>query len=117
MHPVLIVDYQRHGGHSHKHDNHTNITFDASTIRLGRGVDFGPLYDDAADCGLFVRSHRTGKLAAYFLSESEGIVRDSEGDIRYWVLQPVRPSASMHHRNEVSHFDAYKNTKVTIWNT
>jgi len=42
------------------------------------------LYDDAADVGVWVRSHRTQKLMPFNLAK---ITKDAEGDIQFWTFE------------------------------
>lgn len=39
------------------------------------------LYDDAADFGVWVKSHKTNKLVPFSLQEQE---KDADGDTRFW---------------------------------
>lgn len=43
------------------------------------------LYDDACDAGIFIRSHKTGKVEAFYES---GVDRDREGDVAGWRFKP-----------------------------
>lgn len=48
-----------------------------------------PIYDDAADVGIYIRSHRTNKAQAFVLAET---VKDNEGDILMWKFQSTDPA-------------------------
>lgn len=43
-----------------------------------------PIYNDAADIGIAIRSHRTGKVERFYLTETE----TREGDILAWHFAP-----------------------------
>lgn len=104
--------------YSAKDFNFRNNQFTTFASDLGKDREFlGPIFDDAADIGFFVRSTKTGKLACYSFDESEGPKRDAEGDIQFWELKPVKRHPSMLHNNEIADFATYSNTKVVVFNT
>ena len=59
--------------------------------------DFGPLrdglwwlnrmYDDAADAGIAIRSHKTGKVERFYLERTE----ERDGDLMAWHFRPESP--------------------------
>ena len=58
---------------------------EASEMGLRPGHHWDRLYDDACDVGIVLRSHRTGELSRWFLSET---IKDADGDVTEWVLKP-----------------------------
>lgn len=42
------------------------------------------LYDDACDFGLWVKSHKTGNLEAFYYDET---CKDNDGDVSHWMLK------------------------------
>lgn len=65
--------------------NHlTNImVVDISELPIG---GFFPLYNDALDVGIRIRSHKTGRVYTYYLDE---VAQTDDGDIVQWVLRPI----------------------------
>lgn len=62
------------------------LSIDASQIgRPGQPL-FGQIYDDAADEGLRLISHKTGQEIRMAVCRTE---KDREGDVRYWCLKSV----------------------------
>lgn len=95
--------------------NFKNNQFTAFASDLGKGRNFsGPIYNDAADDGFFIKSTKTGKLACYALDEP---TTDGEGDIQYWEAKPVRKHHSLFNYDQIADFDTYSKTKVVIFNT
>jgi hypothetical protein len=45
----------------------------------------GPLYNDACDLGIAIRSHRTGAIVRFYLHEE--VKRD--GELQYMVFRPM----------------------------
>lgn len=64
--------------------------FIAEASDLGRGFNFGRVWDDSADEGLTLVSHTTGREVVCVVDHVE--VRD--GDILFWRLAPVNAPAS-----------------------
>jgi hypothetical protein len=62
------------------------LTAEASELGLRPGFSFSRLYDDACDVGLALRSHKTGMVTTWCLSDTE---KDGEGDVIRWVLVPT----------------------------
>ena len=50
------------------------------------------LWNDSMDLGFGMRSLKTGKVVYFTLLDIE---RDDEGDIRYWVFEPLRPTEAL----------------------
>lgn len=65
-------------------DHHT-IWCDMSD--LGPAFRFGQVWDDAADEGLTLVSHRTDHAVVYAVHEYR---TDSEGDLVAWILKPAK---------------------------
>lgn len=64
-------------------DSHTFIT-EASDLR---GIDFlGPIYNDAADQGFYMKSHKTGKVVLFVC---DGIVEGRDGEVTGWTYSCV----------------------------
>lgn len=63
-------------------------TFTAEASDLNHtGCNFlGRLYDDAADVGFCLVSHKTGAVEPFYL---DNVDRDREGDVRAWEFLPV----------------------------
>jgi hypothetical protein len=59
---------------------------EASTLFRASTYPFHQLYPDACDEGITLTSHVTGKVASFYLEETE---TDSEGDIGLWRLLPT----------------------------
>lgn len=79
---------------------------DISTLQAN-GVDpIAQLYHDACDQGFLMRSHRSGNIAVWYLSDTG---KDREGDTTHWTFKPTM--ATVHHNPVL--FDA----KVYVWNT
>lgn len=78
-----------------------SLVTEASDLGL-RG--FQPLYDDACDVGIALRSHRTGAVTRWHLAEEH--VRD--GDITHWTLRPT--TESVRQQPQIQHY------KLTIYN-
>lgn len=53
---------------------------------------FGRVYDDAADEGLTLVSHRTGAEVVFAVWADR---RDADGDVTSWELRPVREVGAM----------------------
>lgn len=53
---------------------------------FGRDFRFGQVYDDACDEGITIRSEHTGRTVVFGM---EDVVRDSDGDLLYWLLKPA----------------------------
>jgi hypothetical protein len=72
------------------HYDKATLTFseEASTCRFP-----GPyrLYDDAADEGVWVKSHKTGETLPFMLIEHD---KDREGDTRFWRFRCWRDSTT-----------------------
>ena len=59
---------------------------DASELK---GFPFcGRLYDDAADAGFVLVSHKTGRSQAYYLHEE---YQTENGEYTHWEFRPARP--------------------------
>lgn len=56
---------------------------EASDLQLNQ---FDRLYDDACDVGLAIGNPDTGRVATFYLAETD---TDGEGDIRFWRLLPT----------------------------
>ena len=65
---------------------------------------FNQLYDDACDCGMVIKSNKTGKEVTFYLSET---VYDSENCITHWTFLPVVDKNTP---------EGAKNTKVVVFN-
>lgn len=57
------------------------ISAEVSELEVGHSGFCGPLYDDAADVGLCIRSEKTTKITRWCLSN---IKRDGDNDILSW---------------------------------
>lgn len=84
----------------------------ASAMQRGWHLD-EQVYNDAADSGFAIRSHRTGKLAIFTLKSTD----EKEGEVRAWEYEAARKHESMMcSKNDIGPWDTYKNVKVTIFN-
>lgn len=71
------------------------------------------IFKDALDTGFAIMSKKTGKLAVYVRKN----VDTKDGDLRAWEFEAVQYHPEMFWpRNDVANFNAYKDTKVTIFN-
>ena len=59
----------------------------AEASDLGR-FNLGQLWNDSADAGIGIRSHRTGRVERFYVSHIE----EREGDLLTWELEPVNPN-------------------------
>lgn len=50
-----------------------------------------PLYNDACDVGIAIRSHHTNRVVRYYLA---GVDKDSEGDVAGWRYAVVQNDAA-----------------------
>ena len=75
--PALTVSTK--GVSYHGEDN--TLTCEASDIGLGRTIHEGPIFRDAADIGIFLRSHKTGVVVPFVYVDVE---HDNEGDVMAW---------------------------------
>lgn len=59
----------------------------------------GRIWDDAADIGYELISHRTGEAVLFYLHKE---IRDRDGDIEAWIYRPVRTEveAELHVLND-----------------
>lgn len=60
--------------------------FTAEISDLGRGFNFGRVYDDACDVGVTVVSARTGREIVFAVEHED---RDREGELLSWTLRPA----------------------------
>lgn len=65
----------------HYHGEDDTLTCEASDIGLGRTVQEVPIFRDAADVGIFLRSHRTGAVVPFIYVDVE---QDDEGEVLSW---------------------------------
>jgi hypothetical protein len=56
-------------------------------------LPFGQLYDDACDEGFAIYNHRTGSTTFWHTAAD---VRDADGDLTTWILQPTTESCRKH---------------------
>ena len=70
------------------------LVTEASDLNWMPGTDdFKQLYDDACDIGIALSNPRTGSTTYwYYVAE----VRNSEGELTHWVLQPTNESCRKH---------------------
>ncbi|WP_407303456.1 hypothetical protein [Acinetobacter sp.] len=59
---------------------------DMSEISHSGADPLGQLYDDAADQGFVMISHKTHEAVEFYLDHTE---READGDIRYWLFKPT----------------------------
>ena len=64
--------------------NGKTLVAEASTLQWSRMVR---LYDDACDAGIFIRSHKTGKIEAFYHSDTDSDFSGEE--IAGWRFKPV----------------------------
>ena len=55
------------------------------------------MYDDACDIGIWIKSHKTGRIEPFVLLKAE---RDADGDVRWWTFANTK-----------------LNLILTVWNT
>jgi hypothetical protein len=60
------------------HGDTQTFTAEVSTLCIGRGTDYGRVYDDACDYGFTIVSRRTGKEVVFAHDHDD---RDREGDL------------------------------------
>lgn len=96
------------------HHDIKKLTADASDLGLQAGeLPYSQVYNDAADVGIAIRSHRTGKLAIYTLKSTD----EKDGNIRAWEYAPApRHESMMCPKGDVARWEDYKNTSVVIFN-
>ena len=71
------------------------LIVEASDLFWAPGApDFKQLYDDAADVGIAVYNPRTSSTT-YWHTTGEA-VRDADGCVTHWVLQPTNESCRKH---------------------
>lgn len=86
------------------YDHETN-SFTAWVSELGTSP-FGPVFNDAIDVGCSIVSDKTGKIADFFVNNTE---KDAEGDTLAWHLLPTNATKQL--------FPLLRNSSVTVFNT
>lgn len=66
---------------------------------------FERLWNDSCDVGIKMISEKTGRKAWYYLKDE---VRDREGDLQYYLLEPTEQT--------VKKFPQLKNSNIKIFN-
>ena len=96
-HPSLHLKFSREDSEAMTTANHGRpyqiFTVEASSLTArGRRPLWSRIFNDASDVGFYLESMRTGKQAAFYLSDEK---YSQDGDVERWTFKPVNPDIRM----------------------